>query len=155
MFADVLSLLCKAPNTSYSVDVSGTSSKPAACKVQSGVAPCQALRWICLQAGEGDVTGQSKQRSQTLRTSLGYLTFKVNEPAKTGTPVSPSTVILKINCQISVSPVVPASCLPASTQTRSVREKHWAKRPSAASVTAAPGPVLWEATSLSMFAVCV
>lgn len=63
MFADVQSLLCKAPNTSYSVDVSGTSSKPATCKVQSGVAPRQALCWNCSQAGEGDVTRQSKQSS--------------------------------------------------------------------------------------------
>lgn len=51
-------------------------------KFKSGVAPSQALHRICLQAGEEDVIRQSKQSSQTLRTSLGYLTFKVNEPVE-------------------------------------------------------------------------
>lgn len=51
-------------------------------KFSSGVAPNQSLQQICLQPGEGDVTRPGKQSSQTLRTSLGHLTFKVNVPVE-------------------------------------------------------------------------
>lgn len=50
-------------------------------KFKSGVAPNQSLQKICLQPGEGHVTVRVS-KAQTLRTSLGYLTFKVNEPVE-------------------------------------------------------------------------
>lgn len=156
MFADIQCLLCKAPNTFYSANVNGLFPNLPLAKSKSGVAPSQALYRICLQAEEGNVTRPSKQSSRTLRTSLGYLTFKVNEPVERRLALqSLRIVILKTRSQNSAGHVVPASCLPASTQTRSVHEKNWDKRMSAASVTGASGPVLWEVTSLSMFAVCV
>lgn len=93
-------------------------------KFKSEVAPSQALHRICLWAGEGGVTRQSKQSSRSLRTSLGYLTFKVNESVERSLALrSLQAQSFEREVKTLLSHVVPASCLPDSTQTRSVHEK--------------------------------